>query len=410
MTTSISTIQQLDELGLCLGCGLCESVCGSKNVEMQLGEDGFFHPNVKRVNVQHEAVINRICPGLNIVNDLPFSQRERIWGKINSLYAGYASDTLVRTKGSSGGMVSAIAIYVLETHLVNAVLQVGGDSSDYQRNTLHLSKTRADVLHCASSRYAPALVFSKIISLLSNSTDTFCFIGKPCDIAALKNFIREYPQYQSRFKLTVAIFCAGMPSFKGTRTIIENFGATPPVSGLSYRGNGWPGNFSFTDSKQRHYQLSYNDSWGKTLNQHLHFRCKICPEGIGIQADIALGDAWETSSGYPDFAEKDGWSLVITRTSRGANIIEEALQSSSIVLKPISQDKIKLMQPYQYNRRLRAFSRKLAFFIGTGKHLNFRKQQLFSAFLFADKLLLLKDFIGTLRRVRAKIKELRLIL
>jgi len=405
MVTSFSTIQQLDQLGLCLGCGLCESVCGSENVEMQLGDDGFFHPNVKRINAQHEAVINRICPGLNIVNDIPFGKKERIWGKINALYAGHSLDTVVRTRGSSGGMVSAIAIYTLETHLVNAVLQVGGDSNDYQRNSLHVSKTRADVLHCASSRYAPALVFNKILALLSNSDDTFCFIGKPCDIAALKNFIKEYPQYQDRFKLTVAILCAGMPSFKGTHTIIENFGATPPVSDLSYRGNGWPGNFSFTDSKQRQYQQSYNDSWGKTLNQHLHFRCKICPEGIGIQADLAVGDAWETSDGYPDFTEKEGQSLVIARTSIGTSLIRQAQQQGSILLKPITEDKIRLMQPYQYNRRLRALSRKFAFFVGSGKRLNFRNMQLFPAFLLADKLLLLKDFMGTLRRVRAKMKE-----
>ncbi|GAA4780146.1 Coenzyme F420 hydrogenase/dehydrogenase, beta subunit C-terminal domain [Olivibacter ginsenosidimutans] len=403
MATKSWTIQQLDQYGLCLGCGLCESICGHEQVSMQLGNDGFFHPKVKQqVDHQKEAIISRICPGLNVVNDLTFTKEERIWGKMQALYAGYASDTETRTKGSSGGVISAIAIHALETKAVDAVLQVGGDRNDYERNALRISKTRADVLQCASSRYAPALIFSKILEILASNEDTYCFIGKPCDISALKNFLKEYPQYNHRFQLKVAILCAGMPSFKGTRAIVENFEAVPPVTDLAYRGNGWPGYFSFIDSRKKQYQLSYNDSWGKTLNQHLHFRCKLCPEGIGIQADIAVGDAWETSDGYPDFTEREGQSLVIVRTKEGAAFIQQAQKQNSLSLQTLDPEKIKLMQPYQYNRRLRAASRKLAFFVGSGKQLNFKKLQLFQTFLSADKWLLLKDFRGTLRRVRAK--------
>lgn len=405
MATKVWTIQQLDAYGLCLGCGLCESICGSEQVRMELGSDGFFHPQVKCVDPQKEAIISRICPGLNIVNDLIFTSKERVWGKMEALYAGYASDTETRTKGSSGGVVSALAIHALEANIVDAVLQVGGDRLDYERNTLHISKTRADVLGCASSRYAPATIFSKILEILASNEDSYCFIGKPCDISALKNFLKEYPQFNHRFKLKVAILCAGMPSFKGTQSIIEKYGAAPPVSDLAYRGNGWPGFFSFTDSKGKQYQQSYNDSWGKTLNQHLHFRCKLCPEGIGIQADIAVGDAWETTDGYPDFTEKEGQSLVIVRTEEGKAFLQQAQEQGSVWLQALHPDKIKLMQPFQYHRRLRAASRRLAFFIGSGKSLNFKKLQLFKTFLLADKWLLLKDFRGTLRRVRTKMKS-----
>ncbi|WP_257667799.1 Coenzyme F420 hydrogenase/dehydrogenase, beta subunit C-terminal domain [Parapedobacter tibetensis] len=400
-----SVIQQIDNRGLCLGCGLCESVCGSEHVHIQLGLDGFFHPEVKHSIAHREAIIARICPGLNIVNDIPFGRNERIWGRIRLLLSGYATDSDVRDKGSSGGIVSAIAIHMLKTKQVNAVLQVGGDSSDFRRNSLQVSRTRDHVLHCASSRYAPALVFNNILELLDSSNDTFCFIGKPCDISALKNFLKEYPRYKERLKLTVAIMCAGMPSIKGTQAIIDDQEATPPITNLTYRGHGWPGYFTFTDSKQRHYQQSYNDSWGKTLNRYLHFRCKICPEGIGIQADIAVGDAWETKDGYPDFSEKEGWSLVLARTPAGETVLKMAQQAGNMVLQPLSADKIALMQPYQYNRRIRAGSRMLAFWIGTGKRLNFRKLQFFNASLLSDKIILLKDFWGTFRRVRSKMKK-----
>ncbi|MDX3912681.1 MAG: Coenzyme F420 hydrogenase/dehydrogenase, beta subunit C-terminal domain [Pseudosphingobacterium sp.] len=393
-------IENIDKLGLCLGCGLCESVCGKENVEMRLGEDGFFHPNVKNNNIEKSRIIEQICPGTNIVNDIPFDKEESIWGHIEKLWAGFSTDNDIRTRGSSGGIASAIAIYLLENKIVDSILQVGGDVNDYERNSLKVSRSRQDVLNCASSRYAPALIFDKIFDILnSKGGESFCFIGKPCDISALKNFLVAYPQFRHRFKLTISIVCAGLPSFQGTREIINEFQATAPVRNLVYRGNGWPGYFSFVDATEKTYKKTYNDSWGKTLNKHLKFRCKVCPDGIGIQADIAVGDAWETDDGYPDFSEKDGRSLVIARTRAGVEILNQAEVDSSIVLEDLEIKKIRIMQPYQFGRRTRVAARLMALKLVKGKALNFKNLKLFYNFRFVKKKTLIKEFIGTFKRL-----------
>lgn len=393
-----SVIDGIYRDGLCLGCGLCESICGKESVEMKLQSDGFFKPSVKVVNKVGEKIIENICPGLNIENDLTFTNDQKLWGRVEQLFSGYSADTEIRTAGSSGGIVSAIGVYMLENNLVDAVLQVGGDSEDYERNRLKVSRKRADVLSCASSRYAPALIFDKIIEIFDNSDETFCFIGKPCDISALKNLLSVYPQYTDRIKLTVSIMCAGMPSFNGTKSIIQDFNAHEPVTDLVYRGNGWPGFFSFTDKFGKRFQKTYNDSWGKTLNQHLNYRCKICPDGIGLQADIAVGDAWETSNGYPDFSEKDGQSLVIVRTPGGVKVLESACQNGSMIFTPLQEEKIALMQPYQYYRRKRIGARFLAVLIAKQRILNYKNIKMWQNFFHEKPYILFKEFIGTLKR------------
>src|SRR5690606_3540435 len=182
------TIRHIDNQGLCLGCGLCESICGSESVEMKLGDDGFFHPEIKKpVKPSDEEIIARICPGLNVVNDIPFGGKESIWGHIEGLWSSFSTDSEIRTKGSSGGVGSGLAIYMLERGIVDGVLQVGGDSSDYLRNSLKVSYNRFDVLDCASSRYAPALIFDRIFDILDSDDKSYAFIGKPCDISGLKN-------------------------------------------------------------------------------------------------------------------------------------------------------------------------------------------------------------------------------
>lgn len=372
-------INKIYKDGLCLGCGLCEGVCGKDTVEMQLQKDGFFKPVIKgEIRERDIETISKVCPGLNVVNDIPFSEEERIWGRIEKLYSAFSTDNEIRTKGSSGGMISGIAIYLLENRLVDAVLQVGGDSMDYQRNELKISRSRQDVLSCASSRYAPALIFDKILQILDSSSDTFCFIGKPCDISALKNLIGRFPQYQDRIKLTLSIMCAGMPSFIGTSGIFKEMKATEPVTDLVYRGNGWPGYFSFKDKNDQVFQMTYNESWGKRLGPKVHNRCKICPDGIGLQADIAIGDAWETADGYPDFTEREGNSLVIARTGAGVQILKDMETASLSVYRDLSTESIGLMQPFQSKRRHRFAVRALAFSIAKKRRVNFQNVKAFS--------------------------------
>lgn len=394
-----SKIHRIYKNNLCIGCGLCESVSGKENVEMSLDNKGFFYPKVKRVVEQNENIIQEICPGLNIVNDILFNKEERVWGKILNAYSGFSNNKEVRKRGSSGGVGSAIAIYLLESKKVDCVLQASGDQNDFKKNSLKLSRNRADVIDSASSRYAPTLIFDKIGEILESSSDTFCFIGKPCDISALKNYLVVYPEYQDRFKLYVSIMCAGLPSFEGTQEVINSFDCSPPVNSLMYRGNGWPGNFTFNDSSGKNYSMSYNDSWGNTLNRYLNFRCKICPDGIGLQADIVVGDAWETKNGYPDFSERDGQSLILARTEAGKTIIDTMKDENHITIDHLGIDRISKMQPYQHYRRTRVAARVFAFRLFRFTKLNFRNTRIYLNLFNSSILSIVKEFLGTVRRL-----------
>lgn len=393
-------IQKIVDKNLCLGCGLCETVCGKINVEMQLQKNGFFFPAIKNLQAEKEQIISQICPGINIVNDQPFGKSERIWGRVLGAYSAYSTDKEIRTKGSSGGIISAIAIYLLENKIIDAVLQVGGDATNYKQNVLKISTTKEDVLACATSRYAPAAVFNNVLQILTNSADSYCFIGKPCDISGIKNFLNAYPQYKERFIFFISIVCAGMPSFNATQDAIDSFGtAQNPVTDLVYRGNGWPGYFSFTDAVGKKHQMSYNDSWGKILGRKIHFRCKICPDGIGLQADIAVGDAWETKDGYPDFTEREGQSLVLLRTSKAIELFHLMQYNKRIFSQNLPVEKIKNMQPFQYYRREFVGARIIATSLGKGFLLNFRNMKLWINHFKSPVKKSIKEFGGTMKRM-----------
>ena len=105
---------------------------------------------------------------------------------------------------------------MLEKHYVDAVLHVGVCTNSYLYNELKLSLSTEDVLSNIRSRYAPAMVFNNIKHIFESTEYSFGFIGKPCDIAGMQNFLRLFPQWKDRVRYYISIFCAGMPSYNAT--------------------------------------------------------------------------------------------------------------------------------------------------------------------------------------------------
>lgn len=399
----IRSIDDIVKHNLCLGCGLCEAI-NPDSILMQKKDNGFIEPMFKsRISKEENDKILKICPGININNNSKFTSKNNIWGNVIKCYSSFSLDNEVRTIGSSGGIISEVAIYLLDTKQVDKIIQVGSDCYDFTNNQLIVSRDRDDILSCAGSRYAPVSMFRNIIKVLSSNNDRYCIIGKPCDISGMKNFLSSYPQYTGRIKFYISNICAGIPSFKGTQKLVDSFfSVEKPIRNLKYRGNGWPGYFSFTDSSNKNYSVSYNDSWGKVLGREILFRCKICPDGIGLESDIVVGDAWNTKDGYPDFSEMEGISLVLSRTKKGESLLQEMSEQSKISKTELDISLIKDMQPFQYNRRLHVAARLLAFMIIRCSVVKYKGTFIWTNLLLSSVFKSVREFLGTARRLLFK--------
>ena len=392
----MTIIDKIKKRHFCIGCGLCASVLGTDKCKMELGQDGFYHPVVQsEISKKDSKTISRLCPGIHIEGN----KQSGVWGAMQSVEESWSSDSTIRHKAASGGVVSSLALYLLESHSVDAVLQVGVEDGSYLYNKLKISRTREDIVSNAQSRYAPALVFDDIVNILDSSEERYAFIGKPCDIAAMKNLLNEFPKYNDRIKTFISIFCAGMPSYNASVMTWQMSGRTDEPASLKYRGDGWPGNFRAVWKDGTDFKLSYNDSWGKILGRHIGFRCKICPDGIGMLADVAVGDSWTTKNGYPDFTESDGRCFVMVRTSNGSKIMNDAEKNGYIVRNSLDINKIAEMQSYQYNRRKLEGWRLVPVQLLSGFMLKFKGLHIFKQALTANFVSGIKNMFGTAKRI-----------
>jgi coenzyme F420 hydrogenase subunit beta len=157
------------------------------------------------------------------------------------------------------------------------------------------------------------------------------------------------PRLERRLGLTIAVFCAGTPSYRGTLEMIREMGVADPhqVDSVRYRGQGWPGNATVTVRDQSaaqepsSYEMSYEESWGRILQKHRQWRCYVCADHTGEFADIAVGDPW-----YREIEpEEAGHSLVLVRTARGREILHRAIAAGALQVRQVDACLVPASQP-----------------------------------------------------------------
>ncbi len=344
-------------------------------------------------------MIRQVCPGLRLTQQPAGRMDHPLWGPVIAMRAGHATDPDLRRNASSGGVLSAILVHLLETGAVDGVLQTAADPDLPVGNRTVVCVTPRDVFAAAGSRYAPSAPLADLSTHLSSGR-RLAFVGKPCDVAALQVMKRYEPRIAERFPYILSFFCAGVPSLSGARAILAQLGlAEREVTAFRYRGDGWPGFATATLADGTMRRMSYADSWGGVLSKHVQLRCKICPDGTGGFADVVCADAWETGvKGYPVFTEREGVSLVVSRTECGEALVQAALAAGAISAAPFDIAALKAIQPGQTGRRRLTLARLVALRLCGRPIPVFRGFHLLRNAVRAGLFANARNLLGTLRR------------
>jgi len=392
------SIRDVVNANLCLGCGACAVGHGGVSA-MRLSDEGYLRPSTDVALDRQDALA--VCPGVALDHEASATPYHSLWGPAKRVLTGHCTDPEVRFVGSSGGVLSALAIALVESKQVAFVLQTRADPDDPIGNLTSASRSRADILEAAGSRYGPSSPIAGLDEALATG-ETFAFIGKPCDAAALRKLARIDERVRRQIPYIMSFFCAGIPSRKGTVAVLRALDTDEKdVRSFRYRGEGWPGMARVTRQDGSTQAMDYNSSWGTILNRHLQFRCKICPDGTGEFADISCADAWFGKDGYPDFEEREGRSLIIARTEAGERLLSQLEASGALSVSALDSATIEAMQPYQAARKRFVLARSLAVRLRGRLAPQFHGLHLWSLALGSSWYRQLRNFAGMLRRLNA---------
>ncbi|MFY1687597.1 Coenzyme F420 hydrogenase/dehydrogenase, beta subunit C-terminal domain [Plantactinospora sp. WMMB782] len=337
---------------LCTGCGVCAYLAPDEVRMVDVLDHGRRPLPITPVGSggRGAAAALDCCPGVRLGHGSSrpapgeIAELRPAWGPVRALWEGYAADPAIRHAGSSGGVATALAGHCLTGEGMAGVLHIGARPDVPYLNETRLSRTPAELLANAGSRYAPASPCDRL-DLVEAAGGPCVFVGKPCDVAAVRMARQVRPELDRRLGLTIAIFCAGTPTSRGTLEMLERLGVTDPtrLASVHYRGAGWPGSArarTVDDPPERRRELSYAESWGDILQKHRQWRCSLCADHTGEFADVAVGDPW-----YRPTGDDPGQSLVLARTERGVRLVEAAVAAGVLVLTPVAPDILPASQP-----------------------------------------------------------------
>ena len=341
----------------CTGCGLCASV---KGVSFSEDERRFLQP---KLEAEQLPFLKTVCPAMG--NALNHCVDGTIWGRYERCALGWAKDEALRHAASSGGVLSALCCYLIESGRVDGVIQTMRDPSDPRRTVTVVSNSAEAVRACCGSRYTASSPLMHIRDLIEPGKK-YAYVGKPCDVSALRMWKNEGKEaWTDQILWLFSFFCAGQPSLRANDRLLSALGIddVAQCADLSYRGNGWPGFATAKKTDGTEQKMDYERSWMTILGRDVRRSCRFCADGVGEQADISCGDAWFlTAEGKPDFTERPGRNVIFARTDPGAKLLQEAVDAGFVAVEPYDPEKdgLKKSQPYHNNRKASLRSLRLA--------------------------------------------------
>ena len=332
----------------CCGCEACVQACPKQCISFEEDAEGFCYPLVDRETCIDCGLCESVCPMQN-------QEAER---KPLEVYAAKNRDEQELLCSSSGGLFILFAKAVLKEGGV-----VFGAKFDSEWNVVHgYAETEDDVRAFMGSKYVQSRIGNsyKEARAFLKAGRKVLFTGTPCQIAALKRFLRK--DYDNL--LTADVICHGVPSPKVWRMYLDeikqnarkgkNSVSSPltrnvseraarmngdvRITGISFRDkrSGWK-KYSFAltlaeasaDGKKNTVSLSHihgEDPFMKVFLQNVILRpsCHHCPAKAGrSQSDITMADFWGIEKVLPEFDDERGVGLLVVNTVSGRMVARD---------------------------------------------------------------------------------------
>ena len=363
---SLSTIQDVVKARLCISCGACAAVSEDESLEMRLCEnEGIFLPARVGSHDTRASVEFSVCPGKGLPLDALSRQRfgaklptSPELGRYRTLWACHSTDDQILAAASSGGVMTHVACYLLESGLVDGVTVATFVRGTRGPRTLSkIARSRSALLESQGSKYCPTTT-NLLIRECTRQGGRYLFLGTPCQVGALYLAIGQDESLAKVFPYSMANFCGGYRDFRYLDGMLSADGMDPASAvQFAFRGGGWPGKMLATSDDGRQVVQDYPD-YRSTALVNKQRRCTLCIDGTGLLADFACGDAWldRFPRGTP------GWSIVVARSAFAAETVESMRSKGFLHTEAVSHEEVLRSQRfnlrskiYRQRKRMRLF-------------------------------------------------------
>jgi len=326
MSSDAKTFQDLrtevQQHHFCGKCGGCVAFCSADNLgALTVGPDGMpsFADEEKCLRC---GICYLICPNIRELDDELKNRTnwEPPIGQVKDLTSARSTNPLVLRKGTDGGVVTSLLVYLMDHHLIDAAL-VSKSDRPFQRFPF-LATTSEEIVSAAGSHYDESFsvvelgsqystyspVLPQLKGLRKASLDRVAMVGTPCQIHTVRKMqlLRVIPS--DSIKYYFGLFCMENLSFNDAQleTLGEKHGFVPAQVvkinvkedfHIYLRGGGI-------------IHIPFED-----LDPIARPACMVCPDFSAEFSDLSFGGL-----GSPE-----GYTTVLVRSETGKRVYQGAL-------------------------------------------------------------------------------------
>ncbi len=347
---ALRALSQIIEGGLCHRCGSCVGICPTDT----LATDSSGYPTVKNLSACTDCdLCVKVCPGdefdfkalhqekYGVGADLSFTH-----GHFLESFIGYSTDPYLRERSTSGGVVTAVLIHMLETKAIDGAVVITSDEKTLWKGKPIVAKTKEELLAATKSKYAISPT-NEVFSEIKKLGGKYALVGLPCQIHGFIKASKLDPKLKEQVVLTIGLVCHAAVEHEAYDIIWDLLGdKAKDAMKFTSRIGKHPGAPHITMKDGSLYPVYYGDKKGykpssmEVINILYRLyspkRCLTCFDAMSEFADITVGDPWMAPPDETvDFYK--GWSFVLTRSEAGKKACKSLENSGGMIRKDVSR-------------------------------------------------------------------------
>lgn len=357
---------------LCTGCGICSSACPSHAIAIMV-ESGRFLPKIDDDLCKNDKGCHRcfdVCPGIgcNLIElskqlQSETSYEDQYIGKYEKCFVGYSNNKELRYHAASGGLVTQMLIWLLETGRIDGAVVTAFDNAQPLMVKTYIATSRNELIQAKGSKYAPVSLNKAAKMIKEAKGARYVIVGLPCHIQGFRKQTVRDKILREKIVAYFGLYCSCGRTFNLTDFVLKERNIKRnELTYFAYRDEGCLGSMvakyikkpnqksSLSISlEEKTYKERYQSYYHPLRSFFIPKRCLFCIDHYARLADISFGDIHIKP--YSD--DKIGINSIVVRTPKMLNWLLEAQKDNAIYLSDLEADtlnKSQIMAKRKYMR------------------------------------------------------------
>jgi coenzyme F420 hydrogenase subunit beta len=347
-------IEEVVRHDLCNRCGSCVGLSGGKIAFTD--RTGRYLPVIREpLDKATSQLTWEACSGKGF--NFP-AQRVSVFGDPRGhplighylkIYTGFSKDPEIRLNAASGGILSAILIWLLEKKKIDGAVVLGMSATEPWLTRPFIATTKAEIMGAAQSKYIIGSV-NEILPDIARFEGSLAYVGLPGQVQSIRLLQQIGHPSVRNIRYIFGPFYGNTLHFSSVKSFLRSFRVRDYriIKKLYFRYGEWPGNMRVELNDGRHFELpKFHANY--LIPFHILKNSLLCTDLTNEYTDISGGDAWA-----PVYEEKGkGFSMIMSRSETGEEILRRMAAEGWLELNPISETDAIAMHSHGYDLKKR---------------------------------------------------------